>query len=187
MNEKAPTLFTVAALRTMLKDSIESAEPQTAIRAYLATRDGKKLTKADEPKLRAAAKNDSIRIDHSYGLVKISWKNAHNAERAYGVNIPKPIGQPTAAPVINMVAFDVSNVGYFSAREERNAARAKALADDALLGRLAAALNAKIAAERELCAMFGYGEPLASIEFRVKDAWKVVVSSLGCWPSGSDR
>lgn len=164
--------MTVESLRNLIEGAIEPAEPAASILAYLKEHDGKQLTKRDEPKLQKI--DGTIRIRKQYGMTQIEWGGTNGGSLT--------IAWTEAAPTIDAKLVEEKNTAYFSAREERNAARAKALQSPELLERCSKALNAKLAAEAELAQLFSYGEPLYTDEFKIREMWSVVSKVLGCWP-----
>lgn len=166
----ASPLFTVDSLRAILESGIEASEPQNTIRTYLAAREGKKLTKADEPKLRAVASDESVRITRRAGMTHIEWGGYGRSGGNRGGSLL--IAYTEAAPIIVMADFDRFNVAYFGAKEERNQARQKALRNPDALARVAALLSVKIAAERELESLVGY-EGVCGVErHAIQDAYQ---------------
>jgi hypothetical protein len=67
--------MTVEMLRALLSTTVEASEPQTAILAYLRARNGKKLTKADEAKLRAVTGRPEIQMSVRGSMNYIEWGN----------------------------------------------------------------------------------------------------------------
>lgn len=177
MNE---TLFTVESIRGLVESRIEKAEPQTAILAYLRERNGKTLTKRDLPKLKLI--DGTIDFRTVAGMFYIEWGGYSRTNGNAGGSML--IAHHTGAPTIDADMIEHRhNPGLFAAREERNAQRAKALADVETLQRVADALNAKMAAERVLAEAFAYGAPLSPDEYHIREVWKMKAEILGgMWP-----
>lgn len=155
---------------TLLESSIEDTRVPDAIAAHADKRAGKPVTKADAAQLEAQL-GVSVRIRRQYGMTHIAWSISDETapwrdERSILLaHSESGVRWPTGA------ALRQKEPAYFGARDERNAARQKLLAEQHQLDRIpyvnpsqverAAAAIAKLrAARKELLGLIDYGQPL---------------------------
>ncbi len=132
----------------LLRDNMESAEPQSTILAYFRRNHGKTLTVRDEAKLRQETGNDSIRIVKSHGTTDIRWGEARPG-------MPDSMQFMTAAYAVKNVVMDAdflvqNNERHYGAAVARNAKREAALVDPAILEEAAMLAEVITSARRRL-------------------------------------
>lgn len=151
-------IVTPSTIRDYLIAQMEPAEPVTSIRAYLATREGKRLTKRDLPKLREI--DPTIRFHQIADMFLIVWGEYENSGGREGGSVLIAYTR-APCPVVKMAEFDHRcNVAYFGARESRNASRTAALANPEALATLAHAINRINEAREEIRTLTEYGAVL---------------------------
>lgn len=170
----------LTAIRAMLTE-MEPAEPQTAIVTYLAAHEGKKLTARDEKAMKATI-DPSIHFadfDPRFGrfaLPKIEWGGygAHGGSNGgclylqSSPDAPMMDGSPDRRVACAKATIE-NNPSKFRAREERNAQRVAALADQGTLIDAANAIDAINKAHATLKALCEHGEPLSVIGYQIED------------------
>lgn len=168
------TKSTLETIRSLLS-AMEPAEPQTAIVAYLAAHEGKKLTERDAKKMRETI-DPSIRFTSTgvkmLSMPKIEWGNYGRRESAdtkggclylHGTDGNTETGMAYACASETVKG----NPAYFSAREERNAQREKALAGPALMKAASVYVDAINAAHASLKALCEYGKTMSVIQYDI--------------------
>lgn len=148
-------MVTAAMIRTIVEKNIEDDPMPAILLAYLRERDGKQLTKRDEPKLAALAPGKNVRIRKQYGMTNIGW------EPEEGKSCSLLIAHHVGTPVIDAAYIEESNSWCFRAREERNARRAAVLKTNGTFDHAAAAINNYNSAVETLRYLTSYGEALS--------------------------
>jgi hypothetical protein len=157
-------------IRNLVEQSIESSEPQGKILEYLKARDGKTLTRRDEPKLREFCGDSSIRFYHSArNLCYLEWGGYERSGGHEGGALF--LAYTDGAPKIDAKFVEERNAAYFSAARERNEARKSVLAQGAFAFEdCAGAINALQEARERLARLFAFGDgPLAADRYRIEE------------------
>lgn len=167
-----------ARILAIVKSSMEDTRCPDAIAAYADKRVGKPVTKTDAAQLEAQL-GIPVRIRRQYGMTHISWTT-------------EPTGGSTRTEHSILLAHSETNVhwpsshelrakepAYYSARDERNAARRKLLNEHQLLTgtpgrdqssivRAAAAITKLREAQRELQELMDYGQPVHVVRLAIE-------------------
>jgi len=173
---KPRPIVTPEQIRSLVETGIEPAEPQTAILGYLRAHDGKKLTKRDLPGLAKVANDPGIMIRTVAGMTNIETSDYRRSDGGRGVSLL--IAYALGAVTIDAAWVEERNACYFSARERRNEARAKVLADPSTpntsnaFAELAEAINTLNRARATIEALTEYGAPLYEIRHEVAKLYK---------------
>jgi hypothetical protein len=166
----------VARIKFILESNLETDPIPGKIRAFLEKHDGKKLTKREAKKMQEEI-DPSICIRTSgVGMFTshyICWDGRQTGIILDSLTLDMKATRNVlrGGAYIDVNAFEDRNAAYFSARDERNAQRRKALADDTALQACAEAIIMMTEAQATLKALFGYGEPLHVESYAIEKAF----------------
>ena len=152
---------------TLIESSIEDTRVPDAIAAHADKRSGKPVTTKDADQLEALL-GVPVRIRRQYSMTHVAWavgtgSNPWSDERSIllahlDTNVRWPTGE----------ALRAKEPAYFGARDERNEARNKLLADSSHVERAAAAIVKLREAREELLQLSDYGQPLNVVRYAVE-------------------
>lgn len=134
-------------VRRLIESNVEPTEPGDTIARVLAENVGKQITIRLERKLKDATGRADVRIRYRYGMTQVEWtapwgeQSLLLAHRTTSVYVPAD--------------FKEKNPSLYSARDERNAKRAKLLADGARIEAIVDAINSYRDAKATLQALVG--------------------------------
>ena len=158
---------TVQKIHDILTAGREASEPQNKILAYIASRDGKKLTKRDEKIMRETI-DPSIYFGNSTGrMPHVEWGNYSRTGGKEGGSLL--LEYTDSAPIANSAWVREHNARHFDAAVKRNEARDRALADGLSLLRAARAIDALNASRAELEALIEHEAVLGVIRYPLID------------------
>jgi hypothetical protein len=160
----------------LVESSIEDTRVPDAIAAHADKRAGKPVTKTDAEQLEASL-GVPVRIRRQYGMTQVSWTVGNGPDphepsillAHRETNVTWPTGDELRA----------KEPAYFGARDERNAARRKLLAEHhrferipsvepSVVERAAAAVIKLREAREELMQVLDYGQPLNVVRYPVE-------------------
>ena len=163
---------------TLIESSIEDTRVPDAIAAHADKRSGKPVTKTDADQLEALL-GIPVRIRRQYGMTHVAWavgtgSNPWSDERSILLaHADKGVCWPTGDELKK------KEPAYFGARDERNEARKKLLAEQhqyeripyinpSHVERAAAAIVKLREAREELLLLIDYGQPLHVVRYPVE-------------------
>jgi hypothetical protein len=138
-------------LATMIREKMESREPQDTILSCLRQKNGKRLDQRVIKWLQDVTGNATIRLRQSAGMTSIEWGGYTNSGGRSG-------GSLLCAYSLKNVMIDADfiyekNLAYFTALWERNGLREELLADWKSLARMETAMKNLRAAKSQYMAL----------------------------------
>lgn len=174
-------MISAEMLRAVYESGMEDTKIPEKILAYLATKDGKKLTARDEPHLKQIEPECYIR--KSAGMTTICWGGYHRSGGNQGGSLL--IAYAEGAPTIDAKWVEERNPAYFSAAKERNAKRQAILADPKsaeVFAELAAAIDDTIKARDAIKrTLTDYEAPLHEARYNIRKLVKDTFD-FDIWP-----